>query len=327
MTTTTTDLDLKSINAKQFEELVYDLLHEEHFQNLQWRDGGADGGRDIVGNTVETDGSGFQEQRVWFCDAKLYSQGIGFDVIHSTLSKATAHTIDYLLFAAWPHLTPPAKDDLDRWKTTNKPRFKIRLWEKKDIEKLLFKHPNILKKYLPSIWSQQLEMDAYLLESMTVFKEFRDRVSVVWKNPDGRPFTDLIRLLPKGAAINKAPTIEMVDASQSLTDTERAFLFALTDALRSLEEVMMKVLNITEPTAVIQAVWQEHPGVRLLLPIPHTNVLRSDIKDGLGRMLAHFEEGKDDGKKRGVLTGMSSWKPYREKNRVAVYAIFPKELE
>jgi hypothetical protein len=100
MAAKTLDLDLSALSPKEFEELIYDLLHEEGFFNLEWRDGGADGGRDIVAIASQTDASGFQANSKWFCDAKLYSSGIGFDAIHPAISKATAHDVDFLLFAA-----------------------------------------------------------------------------------------------------------------------------------------------------------------------------------------------------------------------------------
>ncbi|MGZ8842894.1 MAG: restriction endonuclease [Pyrinomonadaceae bacterium] len=322
MASTTHDLDLSSLSPKEFEELIYDLLHEEEFFNLEWRDGGADGGRDIAASTNETDASGFREKRTWFCDAKLYSKGIGFEIIQPTMAKATSHQVDYLLFAVWPHLTPPCKDDLAGWVDANKPRFKIRKWEKKDIERLLLKHPHLLKKYLPSAWSQRLEMDAYLRDAATVFQQFRERVAIVWKNPDARPFSDLIHFSIRGTP--GEARVEMFDKSQNLTDTERAFLFALADALQHLEQLLKKALNITEPTAFIRIDWAEHPGIRILVPIPHTGILRSDVMDGVNRLLAGFDQDRSAGASRGVLTGASSWKPFNEKNRVAVYGIFPK---
>jgi hypothetical protein len=321
MAGTTHDLDLSSLSPKEFEELIYDLLHEEEFFNLEWRDGGADGGRDIVASSNEIDASGFQEKRTWFCDAKLYSNGISFDVIHPATSKASSHRVDYLLLAAWPHLTPPCKDDLARWAETNRPSFKIRTWEKKDIERLLLKHPHLLKKYLPSAWSQRLEMDAYLRDAATVFQQFQERVSIVWKNPDARPFSDLVRFSIRSPGEAR---VEMIDKSQNLTDTERAFLFSLADALQHLERLFNKALNINEPTAFIRIDWADHPDIRILVPIPYTKILRSDIMDGVNRLLAGFDHDRSEGGSRGVLTGASSWKPFNEKNRVAVYGIFPR---
>lgn len=292
------------------------------FFNLEWRDGGADGGRDIVAISSEIDASGFRANSKWFCDAKLYSNGISFDVIHPATSKATAHQVDFLLFAAWPHLTPPCKDDLTRWVETNRPRFKIRVWEKKDIERLLLRHLHLLKKYLPSAWSQQLEVDAYLREAATIFQEFQDRVSIVRKNPDARPISDLLRITMKTPG---SSNVEIIDKSQNLTDTERAFIFSLSDALQHLEQLLGKALNINEPTAFIRIDWADHPDVRILVPIPHTKILRSDIMDGVKRLLATFDQNRSEGTARGVLTGASSWKPFNEKNRVAVYGIFPKD--
>lgn len=325
LTTNVNSIDLARLTPKQFEELVYDLLEAEEFQHLDWRDGGADGGRDIVAMSLETDGIGFREQRIWFCDAKLYSTGIGFEVIQSTLAKATAQGIDYLLFAVWPHLTPPAKDNLEVWKETNRPRFKIRIWEKKDIERLLLKHPDILKKYLPAEWTERLAMDAYLRESIEVFRQFRNRVSVIWKNPDARPFSDLLRMrLNPNIQTPGKPRVSIIDQSHSINDTERAFLIALADALRTLEEILAKALNIVQPTVFLQNKWVDHPEVRLLIPILQTNILRPDIRDGVQAVLGLFHKAFGEGGDSGILAGSSRWKPWADKNHVSLYAVFPK---
>lgn len=322
MTARTHDLDLSSVSPKSFEELIYDLLREEGFFNLEWRDGGSDGGRDIVASASETDASGFKEQVRWFSDAKLYGAGIGFDAIHPSLSRATANSPDYLLFAVWPHLTPACKDDLDRWKNLTRPHFKVRVWEKKDIERLLFKHLHILKKYLPSAWSQRLEMDVYLREAAEVLRQFHNRVSIVWKNPDARPFSDILQVTNK-----KHNAAELIDYSQSLSDNERDFLLALIDAQDHLEKLLAKALNVGETTAFLRVAWDMHPEIRLLAPVPHARILRSDILDGLGRILANFEKSISEGFVRGVITGTSNWKPINNKNRIAAYAIFPKPAD
>jgi len=322
LTARTHDLDLTVLEPKQFEELVYDLMRAEGFQNLEWRDGGADGGRDITANTEETDGSGFRETRTWFCDAKRYSEGISFDDIHSTLAKATAHPVDYLLFAVWPHLTPPCKDALDTWIEGNKPHFRIRRWEKKYIEEILFKHTDILKKYMPNAWSQSLEMDAYLREATTVFRDFQSRVSVVWKNPDARPFTDLLRFTPKG----DQESVTAIDKSQRVTDTERTFLTALLDARSALDAVLATALNVPEPTVFMPGQWSDHPGVKLLILIPQAHLASVEFRDALGRVLGLFERAENEGAERGVLTGASSWVPFGDTDRVSVYALFTNRM-
>ncbi len=165
-------------------------------------------------------------------------------------------------------------------------------------------------------------MDAYLRDAATVFHQFHERVSIVWKNPEAKPFTDLIRFSIRGTP--GEARVERIDNSQSLTDTERAFLFSLADALQHLERLFNKAMNINELTALIRIDWPDHPDIRILVPIPYTKILRSDIMDGVNRLLAGFDHDRSEGASRGVLTGASSWKPFNEKNRVAVYGIFPR---
>jgi hypothetical protein len=317
-------LDLSEVPPKRFEELVSDLLRAEGFENVQLRGAGADGGRDITASTFERDASGFREERRWFCDAKRYANGIGFEKIEPTLSKTTAHDVDYLLFAAWPSLTPPCKTELESWTRNHRPQFKIRHWEKTEIEALLLKHTDILKKYLPSAWNERLEVDAILRTSVDALRSLRTRVSVVWKNPDHRPFTDLLHLVPRRPQDRSA---EAVDTIHTLSATERAFLVGLVDALEHLESLLMKSLNIAEPTAFLRGKWGGRPDVRLLLPVPLSHLLRPEMSDGVGRVLCLFEEHVEKGLAGGVLTGSSCWKPLKDRNCVAVYAFFPAEVE
>jgi len=136
---------ISNLTPKQFEEMVYDILDAERFENLTWREGGGDSGRDIEATTFERDASGYQDKFIWFCDAKLYARGVPFEKIQPALSPATATKPHYLLFAVYPHLTPQCKDLLDEWKSKNNPSFRVRLWEKKDIWKRLRRHPEVIR--------------------------------------------------------------------------------------------------------------------------------------------------------------------------------------
>ena len=94
--------------------------------------------------------------------------------------------------------------------------------------------------------------------------------------------------------------------------------------MRHLEQLLGKALNINEPTAFIRIDWADHTNIRLLVPIPLTKILKSDVMNGVKRVLTKFDQALSEGTARGVLTRASSWKPYNEKNRVAVYGTFPR---
>jgi hypothetical protein len=127
----------------EFEELVYDLLHELGFVNLSWRRGtgrqgaSADQGRDIVAIQMRHDPDGTQHQETWFVQCKRYEKGVPPDALHSAIAWSTADRPDVLVFAVSNFLSNPSKSFLEEFTTNNRPSFKIRIWERKDLERML----------------------------------------------------------------------------------------------------------------------------------------------------------------------------------------------
>lgn len=148
-----TAFSLNHLSDVEFEEFCYDLLCELGFVNLNWRKGTglssspSDSGRDIEcqREVTEIDGNKYLEK--WFVECKHYEKGIPPDKVQGALAWATAEKPDVLLIIASNFLSNPTKDYLRKYQENNAPRFKIKVWEKTDLERLSSAKSRILRKY------------------------------------------------------------------------------------------------------------------------------------------------------------------------------------
>ncbi len=136
-----------------FEQFCYDLLSEMKFINLNWRKGTgfssspADHGRDIECQHTHDDVDGQIYLETWFVECKHYQQGVPPDKIQGALAWATAERPDKLLIIASNFLSNPTKDHLESYTRNNIPTFRIKYWEKPDLERLSLDKPRLLRKY------------------------------------------------------------------------------------------------------------------------------------------------------------------------------------
>jgi len=310
------------LSSETFESLAYDILERRGFSNLQWRDGGVDGGRDIVADYLQIDASGFEQQQKWFVDAKIYSSGIGFDAIHPTLARATSNNPDYLLFVVHPHLTPQCKDELQRWEENNRPRFRVRFWEKKTISSCLAANPDLLRKHLPQEWSQTVEMEAYLSEATEVLRNFVGRIKPVWHSAESRPILDSMRIVAKDKTI---PVVGW-DCSNKLTDDERRFVRALLSAYEYMNQIVAATFRPPNGTFLMNANWAGVEGARLLLQIRRSDALPQDRRDMIQHVLHDFHPELVKKQETGLISLCGNFPPYDEDHRVGLYAFIDEAL-
>jgi hypothetical protein len=146
-------LSFDHLNATEFEELCYDLLKEIGFVNVNWRKGTglaaspADRGRDIECQIRQTEIDGTEFLERWFVECKHYKKGVPPDKLQSGLSWALAQRPDRLCIIASGFLSNAAKDYLEKFKTENKPPFRIKVWEKPNLQILLAGKWILLQKY------------------------------------------------------------------------------------------------------------------------------------------------------------------------------------
>ena len=144
---------LNHLSDTQFEEFCYDLLSELGFTNINWRKGTglatspSDRGRDIECQFITKDIDGRTYLERWFVECKHYQQGVPPDKIQGALAWATAERPNYLLIIASNFLSNATKDFLEDYTDNHKPSFRIKYWEKPDLEKLTVKKVSFLRKH------------------------------------------------------------------------------------------------------------------------------------------------------------------------------------
>ncbi len=146
-------MKFNEIDDGKFEELTYDLLAALGFKNISWRRGTgkggatADQGRDLVADEFRADVDGNVLLDKWFVQCKHYKAGVPPQKIDDALAWAMAERPAVLLIVASNFLSNPAKSFLESYKNNNRPPFKIKVWERKDLERLLSSQPGLVRKY------------------------------------------------------------------------------------------------------------------------------------------------------------------------------------
>ncbi len=169
------DLPIDSMDETKFEEFCFDLLRELGFVNLDWRKGTglaaspSDSGRDIVAQLPREDVGGQQYFETWFVDCKHYKRGVPPDKVNGLLTWAGAERADVALIIASNFLSNPCKDFLKAYETGNRPPFRIRYWERPNLQGLVEGRDEFINRYLRTDMRTEAEVIA-------VEQEFFDRV-------------------------------------------------------------------------------------------------------------------------------------------------------
>ena len=144
---------LDHLTDVEFEEFCFDLLIELGFANVRWRKGTglstspSDRGRDIECQREQTDVDGHKEIETWFVECKHSIRGVPPDRIQGALAWATAQRPDKLLIIASNFLSNPTHDFIESYEENNRPSFKIKKWERTDLERMSTGRTKLITKY------------------------------------------------------------------------------------------------------------------------------------------------------------------------------------
>lgn len=137
-----------AFDEEEFENFCRDLLRTLGFQYIDWRKGAVrgvkagDGRRDIEAlyPRVDPDGNHFFER--WFIECKHHTKAVGAAHLDNLLGAAQANGADVALFMVSGSLSNGAKNHLEQYERNRKPAFRIKFWERHDLQDLLERsHP------------------------------------------------------------------------------------------------------------------------------------------------------------------------------------------
>lgn len=146
-------LDFAGLSPTGFEEFCFDLMGASGLSNVDWRKGTplasspSDRGRDIVARKAMTDVDGHEYEEQWFIDCKHYKRGVPPEALQGTVAWANAERPAVVLFIASGYLTNGAKDWIANYERTNRPSFRIRVWEKPQLLRLVEKNLDLAFKH------------------------------------------------------------------------------------------------------------------------------------------------------------------------------------
>ena len=146
-------LDFSSLSDTDFEEFTLHLLSRLGFINVNWRKGTAhnnspaDSGRDIVCQQIREEIDKSKHIETWFVDCKHYKKGVPPGDIQNLLTWAEAERPHTALIVASGFLSNPAKDYLEKYERNRTPPFRIKYWERPQLEQLTGNKRSLLMEY------------------------------------------------------------------------------------------------------------------------------------------------------------------------------------
>lgn len=138
------DINFSRISPKAFENLCYDLLVNYNFQNLIWRDGGSDNGRDIEANSNYLNPLSTIEQK-WFFECKHYSAGVPPGDLNSKIAWADAERPAFLVLFVSSYITTAARTWLEKFSTQK--NYKILVIEGPELKNRIVQYSDLIERY------------------------------------------------------------------------------------------------------------------------------------------------------------------------------------
>ena len=148
------------ITPEKFEELTYFLLDDLGFKNIEWRKGGigissTDGGRDLQAKYTNFGPGDMLSIENWWIEVKSRRKTLSPDTIQKIITNAVGYSgLDVLLIVTNNTVSNKTIDWVHEFQK-NFPVPRVLIWQRHDIEKLLWKHPSVAARYFSESLSLQ----------------------------------------------------------------------------------------------------------------------------------------------------------------------------
>lgn len=130
------------IDDKQFEELVFTVLKTANPQQIRWRKGPGDKGRDIQVQFRRQGALGDEVDETYFVEVKHYQTGVPPIAFEGLSVWVEAEQPQVMLIVVSSHLTTPCVDWLNSWEQ-NHPKIRVLPpWEREKIENEILRSSN-----------------------------------------------------------------------------------------------------------------------------------------------------------------------------------------
>lgn len=202
----------------QFEAFCFELMQELGFVNVDWRKGTglnaspADRGRDIVAERLIEEFDGTVHIENWFVDCKHYKRGIPPDKISGLLSWATAERANVALIIASNYLSNPCKDSVKAYELHNRPPFRIKYWERPQLQKMLEGRDAFVSRYVEA--RPRTEAEIIAAEEARTDKLWYHRKKLLYH------FVEIGQRPPLESEIDKVVKEAMRDMEEKYADQE-----------------------------------------------------------------------------------------------------------
>jgi len=134
-----------NLSDQAFQELCYDILRGNNFQNIKPRGKGADGGRDIEAESVQKLGKETITQKIWFQCKRYDETPLNYKAFSTEVIKAQNEGIDRYVVMSNKDMTSDTKTEIEKWNKSNK--CQVSDWTGTIFIDMLWELPNICKTY------------------------------------------------------------------------------------------------------------------------------------------------------------------------------------
>lgn len=282
-------LDLiNKLEPEVFENLIFDCAVASGLRNVVWRTPGADGGRDIEGQSSHIDISGYETTTKFYVECKRYSSSLTWPLVWEKIAHADVQGADVLLIATNSQPSPACESEVAKWNAGRR-RPIVRFWRGYQLPALIRVHPHVAVSYglaspgsaseaslMPlALMVSKITQSAYTTLSIGSDVQGHLEASAALSELLSQRLEDVhrhSRIVP-AALSDKMPQYDWLDARGDASGWEEVGLRALLVTVRYVTGMSKLELDVADRTATVKLVSPNIPlstsGLREIQTVSH----------------------------------------------------------